>query len=285
MCPPVVQSVLCLKQNQQMTLALTNYIAGSTQLLLCVFLIIWLGMLLVDDGAALSFAVGEYSGDTADNTTLGRVPLSALVGLMILFTLITGLTHILVYARASPTYVSNVNTGNNWVRWTEYAITATIMMFIIAVICGVGSVDTLILLATASLCCMLCGLVSESTARSDIYASKIATLTGWLLMIGCFGVIMRRFGSIVQQTTSQGLDGPPSFVWAIVIGMAVLYLSFGVIHLVHMRKQWSTTDSSSNVTFNRRIEKSYTIASVISKILLVVLVASGLFARDTATSR
>jgi len=98
-------------------------------------------------------------------------------------------------------------------------------------------------------------------------------------MIACFGVILRRFGSIVKQAEQNGRDGPPSFVWAIVIGMTTLYMSFAVIHLVHMRRQWA--QGTPDVPFNNRIEQSYTIASVISKTLLVVLVASGLFARDS----
>jgi hypothetical protein len=51
-----------------------------------------------------------------------------------------------------------------------------------------------------------------------------------------------------------------------------------VIHLVHMWKQWNSTHVTPD--FHRHIELAYTIASVVSKIVLVLLLASGLFARS-----
>ena len=258
----------------------TNYIAGTTQLILCVFLIIWLVLLLLN-GESLSFVIGEYNGDTGGDIQHGRIPLTAVVMMLVLFTLITGLVHILAYGKSSEQYRSDVDRGNNWIRWAEYSITATIMLVVIALVSGTGSTDTLIMVATASLCCMICGFLSEATARTDPRVSKLATLVGWLLLISSFGVILRRFGSIFQQAQTTGSDGPPSFVWAIIGSMTALYLSFGVIHLVHMRKQWNTTEPVP-VEFHRRIERAYTIASVTAKILLVTLLASGLFARGAS---
>jgi hypothetical protein len=198
---------------------------------------------------------------------------------MSLFTLITGLVHIFAYGRSSVSYQKNVAEGNNWIRWAEYAITATIMIFVIALISGVSSTDTLIMIVAATFSCMLCGFLSEATAQSDPAVSKIATLVGWILMMTSFGVILRRFGSIVQQAQNTTSEGPPSFVWAIVLGMMVLYMSFGVIHGVHMCKQWTASPDPVAPEFHLRIEKAYTIASMVSKIVLVLLIASGLFAR------
>jgi hypothetical protein len=261
-----------------MSLVVTNYVAGITQLMMCVFLIVWF-VLLIMNGESLSFAIGEYN-DTNAGLQHGRIPLTTVVMLLVSFTLITGLVHILAYGKSSESYRSNVDKGNNWIRWAEYSITATIMLFVIALVSGTNSTDSLILVATAALCCMLCGFMSEATAKSDPRVSKMATLVGWLLLISSFGVILRRFASIVQQANTNGSDGPPSFVWAIIGGMTAMYLSFGVIHLVHMRRQWNSVEPVP-VEFHRRIERSYTIASVAAKIGLVTLLASGLFARET----
>ena len=276
-CPMKTPSCRPYIKKYTMVLVTTNYIAGKTQLILCVFLVIWLILLLVDDGETLSFAVGEYNGG---NTGIqhGMIALTTVVMLLVLFTLITGLVHIFGYGNASQSYRSDVDRGNNRIRWMEYSVTATIMLFVIALVSGTSSTDTLIMVTTASLCCMICGFLSEATARSDPHVSKLATLVGWLLLISSFCVILRRFGSIFKQAQSTGSDGPPSFVWAIICGMTMLYLSFGVIHLVHMRKQWNSVEPVPP-EFHRRIDRAYTIASVASKILLVVLLASGLFAR------
>ena len=257
-----------------MTFKVMNYTAGGIQLTMTVFLIVWLIMILLQEEESLSFAVGDYNGGQ-DGTAYGQIPLSTLVSLLIIFTLITGLVHIFAYARSSEKYKDAVNSGNNWMRWVEYSITATIMMFVIAVVSGTNSIDTLILLITSTICCMLCGLLSEATAKSESGVSKMSTVIGWLLMLSSFGVILRRFGSIFKQSPSPG---PPAFVWAIVIGMMILYMSFGVIHLIHMHRQWDNTEIVPP-EFHQRMEKLYTIASMVSKILLVTLLASGLFAR------
>ena len=259
-----------------MTSKVMNYTAGGIQLVMSMFLTVWLILLLIQEDS-LSFVVGEYDGEQ-DGITHGHVPLSTIVLLLVVFTLITGLVHILAYARSSEAYQNAVDSGNNWMRWVEYSITATIMLFVIAVVSGTNSTDTLILLITSTICCMLCGFLSEATARSDARVSKLSTVIGWLLMLSSFGVILRRFGSIFKQSQDSGSPGPPPFVWAIVIGMMILYMSFGVIHLKHMHRQWDNTEIVP-LEFHQRTEKLYTIASMVSKILLVTLLASGLFVR------
>ena len=251
-----------------------NYIAGAIQLGLFAFLLVW--SMSGDASGSLAFPVGEYNG-TDQGQVLGEVPLSALVVLLAIFTLVTGLVHIFAYARSTGRYQSDVDKGNNWMRWVEYSITASIMMFVIAITCGTHSVDTLVLVVASTLCCMICGYLSERTAVSDRRVSMLATIVGWILLLASFGTILRRFGSIVGQAPEGA--GPPSYVWAIVVSMVLLFMSFGFIHLRHMYAQWTTPDTTSRA-FHRRIEASYTVTSMISKILLVVLLASGLYARD-----
>jgi hypothetical protein len=178
-----------------MTLRITNNIAGSLQITLCVFLLLWFVLLLMDEGPTASFNLGEYNGNRGVRTH-GSIPLTVIVFLLSLFTLITGLVHIFAYGKPSISYTGDVDRGNNWIRWCEYAVTATIMLFVIA-----GSTDTLILIIVSTICCMFCGLISEATAREpgDRKLSKLATSMGWILMLASFGVILRRFGSIVSQ--------------------------------------------------------------------------------------
>jgi hypothetical protein len=266
-----------------MTLRVINYTAGGIQLLLCTFLLIWLVMLLLQENeTSVSFNVGEYNG-TRGGLTHGQFSLQAIVSMLIAFSFITGFVHIFAYARANQSYEDNVKRGNNWKRWVEYSITATIMIIVIALSSGTGSIDTLILLAASTVCCMLCGLMSEATARSDKSVSMLATAVGWILMVAAFSVILRRFGSIFQQASGNvDGDGIPGYVWAIIVSMTILYMVFGLIHLVHMRRQWTSTEEVPPA-FHLRIEKFYTLASMSSKVLLVVLLASGLFARETAT--
>jgi hypothetical protein len=257
-------------------LKILNYTVGATQLVLCAFLVAWLCTIDSDAASTLTFRIGEYNEPLSAGRDHGMVPVSTIVILLIVFTLITGLVHILVYARSTNWYDDAVNNGQNWVRWMEYAITATIMVVVIAVTCGTNSTDVLVLMGVATMCCMLCGYISETLADTHPSVSVVATIMGWLLLLTVFSLIIRRFTSIYSQ--SQGTDdGPPPWVWAIVITLTILFCVFGLIHLVHMWRRWRKQGVLSS--FHRKIETSYTIASVVSKTLLVSMVAYGLFAR------
>jgi hypothetical protein len=160
-----------------MSLRTTNYIAGGIQLTLCALLLVWITFFMQDKSEEISFPVGEFNG--ADPGIIhGHLSLGFVVTLLAIFTLITGLFHLFAYSSNSPTYQNEVDKGQNRLRWVEYSMTATIMMFVIAVLCGIGATDTLVLLVSSTLCCMLCGLLSESTASNNQRVSKISTLIG-----------------------------------------------------------------------------------------------------------
>ena len=269
------------------TLQRLNYTVGGIQLVLFVFLIVWLLSIdseSVSEDGLVSFPIGEYNQPLSEGRDHGSVSIETIVSLLAIFTLITGLVHIFAYARSSKSYQRGVEQGTNWVRWVEYSITATIMLFVIAVTCGTNSTDGLVLMSVATLCCMLCGYISEATATTNKRVSMLATGVGWLLLLAVFTVLLRRFWSIYTQT--QGTDsGPPPWVWAIVISLTLLFMSFGSIHLIHMRKQWQAGTSSVTPAFHQWIEVSYTVSSVVAKTLLVTLLASGLFARTQESGR
>jgi len=196
------------------TLQRLNYTVGGIQLVLFVFLIVWLLSIdseSVSEDGLVSFPIGEYNQPLSEGRDHGSVSIETIVSLLAIFTLITGLVHIFAYARSSKSYQRGVEQGTNWVRWVEYSITATIMLFVIAVTCGTNSTDGLVLMSVATLCCMLCGYISEATATTNKRVSMLATGVGWLLLLAVFTVLLRRFWSIYTQT--QGTDsGPPPWV-------------------------------------------------------------------------
>ena len=240
-----------------------NYTAGVVQLIMFVFLLVWLSAELIE---------GRFETDVFP------IPVYGVVSMLAAFTLITGPMHIIGYASSGRNYQQSVNDGLNWKRWVEYTITATLMLVIIAMSSGVRDSGTLVLIAACSVVCMICGHIAETTALNQTPISKWATVCGWLLLIVAYGVIMKQFYDSVSQSDS----GPPTWVHGVVWSMLFLFTSFGIIHLVHMLRQWSTR--GGNVQFNQRIDTAYTIMSTVAKGTLVVMLAGGLFARTAPAS-
>jgi hypothetical protein len=229
-----------------------NIGAGLLQALLCIGILIWL---FSQWGEESTFRLG--------------VSLNTVVIMLAVFTAITCLFHTL-YAIGVGKYTQNVQSGKNWMRWLEYSITASIMLWIIAVSSGVTSPGLQVLVVVMSILCMLCGLLSEQTNSAVV--KRWATIIGWLFIAVGYSVVILKFADNVNSTDVS----IPGFVYAIVIGMCIMYMSFGGIHLFHMYK------GNGNACTNRTVEVAYTVDSMISKTLLVSLLFSGLVVRNNA---
>lgn len=237
-----------------MKLRTMNIIAASIQFLLCAGMIGWL-VSRFGDPSPIPFAVS----------------LDTVVIMLILFTFVTCAFHTM-YAIGVGHYSKNVDAGKNWMRWIEYSITASIMIWIIAVSSGVQDTGLFIFIVSMSVLCMLCGLMSEQvTSRSR---KLWVTFAGWLFIIVAYSVIIQQF---VENVNNSPVD-VPGFVYAIVISMCIMYMSFGGIHAYHLYK------GDKDVGMNRFIEKAYTVDSMISKTLLVGLLFGGLVARNNAAA-
>ena len=132
--------------------------------------------------------------------------------LLISFFAITCLVHTFYFASSFDKcpliggyYDKMIENKNNWIRWIEYSITATLMINIIARSAGVSTEETLIMINLATVCVMLQGQTIELALNSDdlswtkIQRLIIYNIVGWGLMIGVFGIIISRF----QETISE----------------------------------------------------------------------------------
>lgn len=225
-----------------------NIGAATLQGVLCLTMVIWL----------ISRA-GE------DSPLPLPVPLDHIVIMLILFTLITCIFHVL-YALDFANYDNNVTGGNNWMRWVEYSMTASIMLWVIAVSSGVHDDAEQLLIVLLSVFCMGCGALTEFNQ----YWEKMITLLGWFFIIVAYSMIISAF---IDNVNSAPV-GVPGFVYVIVIGMCAMYMSFGFIHAYHI------CAGRTDVDINRKVECAYTIDSMISKTLLVSLLFGGLVTRD-----
>ena len=196
------------------------------------------------------------------------------------FFYITAIFHLIYAMDLKGMYTQMINNKNNYLRWIEYSITATLMIRIIAVQAGVRDNKTLGLLTANTIGIMLQGWIVEiilkriqSTGDGKVkknlwISAMIATVVGWLLVVVNFVIIFMSFGEQVQSVDNLDCESKvPEWVWAIVITQAIFYLSFGGIQLYHM---WSVSKNMSNY---KTIETAYIFDSLVSKFTLGGLLA------------
>ena len=185
-----------------MKLRTLNILAATLQLLLCIGMTVWL-VSRFGEPSPIPFAVS----------------LDTVVIMLVLFTFITFLFHV-IYAIGIGRYQQNVDNGHNWMRWVEYTMTASIMIWIIAISSGIQDTGLLVLVVSMSALCMLCGLLADwvETRSHKIWI----TLAGWVFIIIGYSVIIYSF---VDTVNNAPVD-VPDFVYAIVISMCLLYMSY-----------------------------------------------------------
>lgn len=171
-------------------------------------------------------------------------------------------------------YKSYVDEGRNPLRFFEYSISASIMLICIALVNGVRDQNELIMIG------VLCGItqllgymaeylhyVREKVSDKDEVKKHLRYMTlwahglGWVSVVVSYAILSRYFVLSVLHNES-GVD-VPSFVWAIVIVIAALYMSFGVVQGV----QINLCGCCKNVR-DEHIESAYTGLSLVAKTIL-----------------
>lgn len=192
--------------------------------------------------------------------------------LLCLFAFITCVSHLFNGYRELKRPGSTAG-GNNPVRWTEYAVSAPIMIVIIASLSGVRLVSELTLMAVATAVVMYFGQLVE-TDKSRL-GKMLHTGAGWYLYIPIWVLIGYTFFTHIndaKNSDNQNIGEPPSWLWAIFIAEAILFTSFGGLQI---SSQFFGFPKSNVGT-----EKAYIGLSFVSKALLILLAFGGLIGTE-----
>ena len=154
--------------------------------------------------------------------TLINLPLGVMIAV---FLLLSALAHFTVAAPGPfGWYVSNLKRGINYARWYEYSLSASLMIVLIGMLCGVYDLGTLILAFVLTAVMNLCGLMMEvhnqTTEKTNWTAYVIGCIAGlapWVAIAIYF------FGSLTQ---AEG--GVPTFVYIILPTLFVFFFSFAL---------------------------------------------------------
>lgn len=261
-----------------------NIFSAAVQFVLCCLMVFML--FRPSAGQPIPLISGEYLGGN-EGRELAVYNEKLIFGLLLAFCVVTMAVHAF-YAGGGKWYTQRVIAGNNSVRWVEYAVTATIMLLVIAFSSGVIELDAQILIAVCSIGCMLCGdlvekaLIAFRSAQGDVRmmfrsSAILATMIGWILLLGAYSVIFRNFTRVATNPDKD--RRPPWFVWVIVFLMFAMFSSFGGIQVTHMLRTFKTPSNYNDI--NMKAEVAYSIDSNVSKSLLVLLLFGGILGRST----
>jgi hypothetical protein len=248
-------------ERQFLRLRIYNIVMGFLHLAQAIFIII----------LSNSFTLPITTSFLTYNKTLGKLwpatetLINLPLGIMVaVFLLLSALAHFTVATVAFSWYINNLKKGINYARWYEYAFSASLMIVLIGMLCGVYDLAALIMAFFLTGVMNLCGLVME-------IHNQVTEKTNWTsYVIGCIAgiapwiaIAIYFFGSLAK---AEG--GVPSFVYAILPTLFVFFFSFAL----NMVLQYKKVGPWRDYLFG---ERAYIFLSLVAKSALAWQVFAG----------
>jgi hypothetical protein len=182
-----------------------------------------------------------------------------------LFLLLSAIAHFTV---ASPGvfnwYKNNLKKGINYARWYEYSLSASLMIVLIGMLCGMYDLGALIMAFVLTGVMNLCGLIMEvhnQTTRQTNWTSftvgSIAGIAPWIALALYF------FSSLIKSSGSV-----PTFVYFILPILFVFFFTFAL----NMWLQYKKVGPWKDYLFG---ERAYILLSLLAKSALAWQVFAG----------
>lgn len=189
--------------------------------------------------------------------------------MLIAFYYITSLFHG-IYAYSDGIYPDMIKAKNNYLRWVEYAITSTLMINIIALLCTVKDTNAFILLNSCNVVMITLGQIVEENIR-DGKSPIVPMAASFFLLLSEFFVITRDYSRHVNQFSeyikTNSISEPiPRWITYMLIILFLFFACFGFVSL------YQSMYPNTEYEF---IEKIYIILSLVAKTTLGFFVAYG----------
>ncbi len=193
---------------------------------------------------------------------LAELPFGYMVAV---FLLISAAAHFTI---ASPGtfgwYVKNLKKGINYARWLEYSLSASLMIVLIGMLCGVYDIGALIMAFALTAVMNLCGLIMEvhnqTTQQTNWTSFTVGCIAGaapWVAIAIYF------FGSL-----STGEGRVPTFVYFILPILFVFFFCFAL----NMWLQYKKVGRWRDYLYGERV---YVLLSLVAKSALAWQVFAG----------
>ena len=192
--------------------------------------------------------------------------LNHLGALLAAFPLISAVAHFLIAFPKNKDYNEHLKKGINPYRWYEYALSSSIMIWIIATFVGIWDFWSLAMIFVLNAMMIMFGylmeLINQKTEKTNWSSFILGCISGgfpWVVLFAYFG------GAVASSEGSV-----PNFVYVIFAVYLVLFMSFAVNQVLQYRgiRKWK------DYLYGERM---YIVLSFVAKTLLVWLVFAGLF--------
>ncbi|MHA1989755.1 MAG: heliorhodopsin HeR [Candidatus Hodarchaeales archaeon] len=180
------------------------------------------------------------------------------------FLLMSAVAHFLIAYPMNNYYVENLKKKMNPLRWYEYALSSSVMIFFIALIFGVIEFWILALIFIVNVLMNVFGLYMEKINQYTEKTSWGPYFWGWVAGIMPWLVIVDVFINI-------GSRNVPTFVYIAIVMYFIFFNSFAL----NMFLQYKKVGPWKDYLFG---ERAYIILSLVSKSALGWIVFIGLFA-------
>jgi len=119
-------------------------------------------------------------------------------------------------------YQKEMAIGQNTLRWSEFALSSSLLLVVLGLLMGVYNVETLVALFSLMACCILMGWAVESIEARDWTRRLKLHFAAWIPMLSAFAILGHAY-------VSNCLEGPILFVFPLTV---LLYALFGLLQLV-----------------------------------------------------
>lgn len=226
-------------------------------------------MVAISNASSLP-VVTSYLKINPDNPVFGIAPTPEklfdlrLGPVIAIFLFLSAFAHFLLAFPLRRWYEANLAKGMNKLRWYEYALSSSVMIVIIAMLCGVYDLWLLVALFALNAIMNLMGLMMEvhnqTTQRTDWLSYWIGVVAGavpWVVILAFF------FGAI----NSVGVE-LPLFVYFII---GTIFVTFSIFAL-NMVLQYKKVGPWKDYLYG---ERAYMILSLVAKTALAWQIFSG----------
>lgn len=202
---------------------------------------------------------------------LGTYQLSQLVPI---FSLLSSVNHTWAFFDFKR-YLNLVdNEGYNPVKFGEYAVSASLMYWIVSSLSSAVDVKILAFMVLSNLALQFTGYsIEKDVGQGHLGSAMRQEVTGFLIFVAQFSVIWTAFFTSINQSDETEDGDVPAYVYSIIFIITALFVSFGVVSMIYVKK--SRKPGVNKVQLFRSIEVAYLALSIVSKSFLMNMVLFG----------